>query len=145
MAKSRDSAKVGDTKSPALQPTKAGLQTASDQAFQIEADSSHPLSRASEFGNLAASLKAVDVQSKAPLTCRQKLWFSCFFDGTGNNLDADLGMKKHSNIARLFRVRKETGVGKGVFAVYIPGVGTYFPEIGDDGGSPLGLGCGEMG
>jgi hypothetical protein len=29
--------------------------------------------------------------------------------------------------------------------VYIPGIGTYFPEIGDDGGGALELGCGAMG
>ncbi|WP_084677063.1 T6SS phospholipase effector Tle1-like catalytic domain-containing protein [Massilia niastensis] len=52
---------------------------------------------------------------------------------------------KHSNIARLYRVHKPKNQEDGILSVYIPGVGTYFPEIGDDGGSALGLGCGAMG
>jgi hypothetical protein len=92
MAKSRDSAKFGYSKSPALKLTKAGLQIASDQAFQIPAKSSHPMSKAADLGNLAAPLMASSAQNKSPLNCRQNLCFSCLFDGRDNNLDADLGM-----------------------------------------------------
>ncbi|QWE96988.1 hypothetical protein [Cupriavidus sp. EM10] len=34
-------------------------------------------------------------------TCEQQPWFSFFFDGTGNNLEADRPVHKMSNIARL--------------------------------------------
>ena len=77
--------------------------------------------------------------------CKQSLWFSFFFDGTGNNLDADEGLSKHSNVAKLFRAHASNDASVGIYRTYIPGVGTYFPEIGDDGGSKLGLGTGAMG
>ncbi|MDE2431055.1 MAG: DUF2235 domain-containing protein, partial [Burkholderiales bacterium] len=44
-----------------------------------------------------------------------------------------------SNIARLFRAYPDKDTKTGVYGFYIPGVATYFKEIGDDGGSTLGL------
>lgn len=35
-------------------------------------------------------------------TNTKALWLTFFFDGTGNNLDADLENHEHSNVARLF-------------------------------------------
>lgn len=77
-------------------------------------------------------------------TCRIKLRVTFFFDGTGNNRDADEPLNKSSNVARLFRAHPPTREAGGIYRFYIPGVGTYFPEIGDRGGK-LGLAMGKGG
>jgi hypothetical protein len=69
-------------------------------------------------------------------TCQQCLWISVFFDGTGNNRDADLPTLEHSNVARLSRAHPDSPK-MGVVPIYIPGIGTPFPEIGDDGTGPI--------
>ncbi|MFZ5521317.1 MAG: phospholipase effector Tle1 domain-containing protein [Pseudomonadota bacterium] len=56
-----------------------------------------------------------------------------FFDGTGNNLDADVGAAEHSNVARLYRAHEENAPDRGIYRAYVPGLGTYFKEIGDPG------------
>jgi hypothetical protein len=81
----------------------------------------------------------------APGSCLQRLSLSFFFDGTGNNLDADEGTRKHSNVGRLYNAHAPDNVLTGVYRVYIPGVGTYFKEVGDDGGDKLGLAMGSKG
>lgn len=68
-----------------------------------------------------------------------------FFDGTGNNLDADVGNDEHSNVARLFRAHPQSDSARGLFSYYIPGLGTRFKEVGDPGGTDLGLAFGQMG
>lgn len=73
-------------------------------------------------------------------TCQQKLSISVFFDGTGNNLKADLPTLEHSNVARLFRAHvqpDDAGADDGVHPIYVPGIGTLFPEIGDNGKGPI--------
>ena len=62
---------------------------------------------------------------------QQGVRVSFFFDGTGNNLDADVGNDEHSNVARLFRAHPDKDPGRGIFGYYIPGIGTRFKEIGD--------------
>jgi hypothetical protein len=144
MTKIQKSEQVGDGKSPALRATETGLRQGVEQARHVSADGSKPAARASMIDSLTPALKAAIIQKGTPTTCKKILWLSFFFDGTGNNLGADLALPKHSNIARLYRVHKKNQK-EGTLAVYIPGLGTYFPEIGDDGGSILGLGCGAMG
>ncbi|MGO4417115.1 hypothetical protein AB4Z27_29565, partial [Cupriavidus sp. KB_39] len=86
-----------------------------------------------------------------PAQCQGQVFVSLFFDGTGNNKDwkePGLGCtqaeaNKHSNVARLYDARVDKPE-EGIFAHYIPGVGTPFKEIGDYGG-PLGLGAGFRG
>lgn len=70
---------------------------------------------------------------------------SFFFDGTGNNMDADLKTGEHSNVVRLYRAHQEDDPSHGRFRIYIPGVGTYFKEVGDSGGTTRGKGFGAMG
>jgi hypothetical protein len=77
--------------------------------------------------------------------CQQALTLSFFFDGTGNNLAADAATDQLSNVARLFEARVEDNRASGRFSFYIPGVGTYFKDIGDPGGTPAGLGMGDRG
>lgn len=73
--------------------------------------------------------------------CRKPVWISCFFDGTGNNYEQDGNgtlnpeKEKYSNIAKLGRFAHEASNAKTqTYALYAPGVGTPFPEIGDSGG-----------
>jgi len=143
MTKNRNDS-VGDSKAPALQAEWRGLRTASDQAAFISADTSAPVSKISALGSVATAVASANSSDKVP-TCKQILWFSFFFDGTGNNLVADEGLSKHSNVAKLFRAHAADDPVIGTYAIYMPGVGTYFPAIGDDGGSKLGLGTGSMG
>jgi hypothetical protein len=68
--------------------------------------------------------------------CVGQVFLGIFFDGTGNNLVADYetpppAERKHSNVVRLFHAHRHDPA-KGYFAEYIPGVGTRFPEIGDN-------------
>jgi hypothetical protein len=128
-----------------LEASEAGLRIGSDQAAKIQVDVSPSVSKPSVIRSVAAAVRTIKVEDAPPTTCKQILWFSFFFDGTGNNRYVDEGMRKHSNVAKLFRVHREPDKVKGIYAFYIQGVGTYFPEIGDDGGGALGLGCGAMG
>lgn len=135
---------VGDSKSPALMATEGNLRGGAEHAKEIQADTSPPAIQCSPISELI-SLKSSDSKKTTSLTCRQKIWFSVFFDGTGNNRNADVNFFKHSNIAKLYRAHKDEASEKGIYAIYIPGVGTYFPEIGDSGGSVAGMVAGEMG
>ncbi|MFX7140658.1 DUF2235 domain-containing protein, partial [Acinetobacter baumannii] len=68
-----------------------------------------------------------------------------FFDGTGNNIDADTPSREHSNVARLFKVHHPNNDTKQVYRRYVPGIGTYFKDIGDPGGTTTGRGMGALG
>lgn len=94
----------------------------------------------------ARALSCVTGQEQAK--CQGQIHVAMFFDGTGNNISADLyqapaGKEKPSNIARLFMTARDKP-HDGYFAFYMPGVGTTFPEIGDKGGT-LGGGAGAGG
>lgn len=79
------------------------------------------------------------------LSCQQCLALSFFFDGTGNNLEADVGTLQQSNVARLFESHPQNDPVLGRYAFYIPGLGTYFKEIGDPGFTKRGRGMGHKG
>jgi hypothetical protein len=83
----------------------------------------------------------------APSSCQQSLTLSFFFDGTGNNLDADVGTWEHSNVARLYRSHLLDSPPEGLYSFYIPGIGTLFMdrEVQDPGGTALGRGFGAQG
>jgi len=53
-------------------------------------------------------------------------------------MEADLGLLKHSSVARLFRAHLKADPVAGIWRIYIPGLGTNFPVIGDEG-KTLGL------
>lgn len=78
-------------------------------------------------------------------TCSQCITMSIFFDGTGNNLDADSPSREHSNVAKLFKVHHTNNDIKQVYRRYVPGIGTYFKDIGDPGGTTTGRGMGALG
>jgi len=72
-------------------------------------------------------------------TCSSQLFVGIFFDGTDNNrqrdyLECPVEKRRHSNIVRLFHTYRDE-YENGYFRIYIPGVGTKFPEIGDSGKS----------
>lgn len=144
MSKSPENDAVGDRRTPPLTPQHAALRGGVDQADRLVAEAAAPQQARSTSAGLAAAARK-GARLGSPTDCRQQPWLSFFFDGTGNNLDADIGTARHSNVAKLYRVHQEDDLVNGVYRVYIPGVGTYFSEVGDDGGSTLGLGSGRMG
>lgn len=72
-------------------------------------------------------------------TCSIPLWISVFFDGTGNNRDADEPVHRDTNVARLFRSQGRDNSAEAKFAIYVPGIGTYFREIDDPGSTDTGM------
>lgn len=87
------------------------------------------------------------VRSRQATRCQGQVYVSLFFDGTGNNKDwveegqslSQTARNKHSNVARLFQAHVDDPQG-GVFAYYMPGVGTPFREIGDTSKFEYGVG-----
>jgi hypothetical protein len=57
-----------------------------------------------------------------------------FFDGTGNHEYVDRQTREHSNVARLYGIHPKPDSQAGMHPYYIPGIGTPFPAIGDEGG-----------
>lgn len=145
MAKSQANNAVGDSIAPAQRQNAETLRLAVDQARQIQADAAPISAPVSKIESFAASARNIAECKRAPGDCVQTLWFSFFFDGTGNNMDADLGTEKHSNVAKLYRVHPVNDPVDGKYRFYIPGVGTYCKEAGDDGGGLLGNACGGKG
>ncbi len=92
----------------------------------------------------AQSLSCRLDEAPSVYSCKVQLKVGFFFDGTGNNLDADSGTDEHSNVARMFNAFPDDMRDKGVYKHYIPGLGTYFREIGDPG-SDWGKGFGARG
>ncbi|CAJ0719080.1 hypothetical protein LMG6871_02682 [Ralstonia edaphis] len=83
-----------------------------------------------------------------PLRCETIVQVGLFFDGTNNNLVRDFDeqppqKRYHSNIVRLFRgypSDKDNVLGNSerFYRFYMPGVGTRFPEIGENAESTYG-------
>lgn len=71
-----------------------------------------------------------DVPENAPgprQDCSDVIHISVFFDGTGNNKDADEASKKWSNPARMWRAAEMAAPrGEPIYPIYISGVGTLF-------------------
>ncbi|MBA8680759.1 DUF2235 domain-containing protein [Stenotrophomonas tumulicola] len=77
--------------------------------------------------------------------CQGQVHVNIYFDGTGNNrlwpgtfvsgktrsTETQLARNGHSNVARLYDARLNEEAS-GFFNYYIPGVGTPFPDVGDD-------------
>ncbi|CAN5190720.1 hypothetical protein BH11PSE9_BH11PSE9_09590 [soil metagenome] len=84
-----------------------------------------------------AKLVEPTLQPTDGTSCKQNIRISVFFDGTGNNLKADVPDIGHSNVAKLFRAHPESDDALSAYAIYVPGIGTYFKEIDDKGGASL--------
>ena len=78
-------------------------------------------------------------QPTSSADCQQEPWISIFFDGTGNNFDADINTRKHSNVARLFEAHPVDDRVRGIYRIYIPGLGTYNRDISDSGDGLVGI------
>jgi hypothetical protein len=76
--------------------------------------------------------------------CELSIQVGIFFDGTGNNLYLDQDKKGHSNVARLYDTYLDSPQ-RGSYRIYLPGVGTPFPLIGEDTESTLGSAFGSGG
>lgn len=103
-------------------------------------------------------------RSKPADSCTTNLFFGFFFDGTKNNYIQAEATKNHSNVARLYDCYPGLSV-PGVlpaftdwqhnparyshfFKVYVPGVASPFPLVGDSGAGlqlKRGAGCGVLG
>lgn len=69
-----------------------------------------------------------DVDNEAPdkrQDCSAVVHLAYFFDGTGNNRDADNELKKWSNVARLYDSARDEQKNA-IYPIYISGVGTRF-------------------
>ncbi|MYN11463.1 T6SS phospholipase effector Tle1-like catalytic domain-containing protein [Pseudoduganella aquatica] len=69
--------------------------------------------------------------------CEVCIQVGFFFDGTNNNRNIAAPALAHSNIARLAAAYPDQP-NRGSYDIYIPGVGTAFPEIGETGPSTMG-------
>jgi hypothetical protein len=101
--------------------------------------------------------------------CEIRINIGVFFDGTGNNQDwvengdvnwrtgianwwnnkpknkqTQLQQRSDSNVARLFRSYPNDPT-EGYFRMYVPGLGTPFPEIGETDAKGMGMGFGAGG
>lgn len=134
-----DSSDCPDIQGPAAPPQAKTLVACAAYAAET-AQAATPATTAS-----VCQHGAQDEVEAAGTECRITLRVALFFDGTGNNRDADEPTHRDSNVTRLFRAHPLDNPKDGLFKLYIPGIGTYFPEIGDPGGTATGLGMGGMG
>ncbi|WP_268796530.1 T6SS phospholipase effector Tle1-like catalytic domain-containing protein [Pseudomonas huanghezhanensis] len=77
-------------------------------------------------------------------SCRLKLQFAIYFDGTRNSIYVDKASGTQSNIAKLYDLAKDESL-ECVYRLYIQGVGTAFPKIGEPTAHPDGASKGAMG
>ena len=88
-----------------------------------------------DLKNLIARAEAQEKQTPpSGKSCQQQLAISFFFDGTGNNEKLDAPLNKTSNVARLYSAHAFKPK-LCIEPIYIPGVGTPFPQVGDKGGT----------
>jgi len=97
-----------------------------------------PTPKVEQKVSLSQTVRAIERQSdrnppEDSWKCKKHLLISIFFDGTGNNLDADLSTMEHSNVARMYRAHMPDDTLNGISRIYVPGIGTLFPAIRDDG------------
>jgi hypothetical protein len=104
-------------------------------------------------GSTAGIRKVVATQQLRPEKCEIAIHIGVFFDGTGNARDGNgnpdpqwqhKAGRKHSNVARLFDAYPDDKL-VGSFPMYVPGLGTPFPDIGEDEPAVFGNAAGEGG
>jgi hypothetical protein len=99
---------------------------------RVVTDSPQPMS---SIERLSYGLKQSNSSSPGAVAdCSQTLWLTVYFDGTGNNERVDVPTFEHSNVSRLHRARLPDSEAAGRYSFYVPGIGTPFREIGDEGG-----------
>ena len=145
MDKDISSADVGDKKSPSMRQSAAMFEISANAELPIQAVSALKKTIVKKLENFSKSQKHTIERQSSIGSCEQELWFSFFFDGTGNNMEADIKKLKHSNVAKLYRVHQDDDSVSGIYRFYIPGVGTYFKDVNDSGGTKLGLASADKG
>lgn len=103
--------------------------------------------------NELEKIRQIETREQAPVghpleSCKTNLFFGFFFDGTRNNYNLAEFSRSHSNVARLYDCYPGENVPDVLanvpwkyqraryahfFKVYIPGVGTPFPQVNDTG------------
>jgi uncharacterized protein (DUF2235 family) len=134
---------MSDNKTPLSQPIQNRQNGADAANLGTEPTQRLSAPRTPSTAGTAASVTQ-QAANQAP-GCTQRISLAFFFDGTGNNLDADKGTNEHSNVARLFNAHTRDNDVTLTYRRYIPGIGTYFKEIGDPGGTTTGNGMGAYG
>lgn len=124
MSQSHATASVHFPSASTCKPGAAGCAVGAIQSIKIDAQ------RARNRGIAKGESKPTVVAD-----CQQEPWLTFYFDGTGNNEKIDAPTNEHSNVARLHRARIDNEERTGRMSFYIPGIGTPFREIGDEGGS----------
>ena len=131
-----DSRRSAATTGPAVRQPKAALASSASASeclrAPIEATPRAP-SGAQTLAQQARGIESRLEKQRPAFTCKVVLKLAFFFDGTGNNFDADQGTDKHSNVARLYGAHPESDSSIGSYRFYIPGLGTYFRAVGDIG------------
>jgi hypothetical protein len=97
-----------------------------------------PGKTAERLKNQEAKPSDLSPKPAAASPCCINLTLNFFFDGTGNNMKTDQGTQETSNITRLFLAHQDDSDAQSLYAYYIPGIGTLFPDIGDPGVSKTG-------
>ncbi|MYM36810.1 hypothetical protein GTP38_20980 [Duganella sp. FT94W] len=92
-------------------------------------------------GTRIAPVNSVESPMPSPLpqasSCETVVQIGIFFDGTGNRLDPISGPSALSNVARLHYTYPDFQ-SLGSHRIYVPGLGTRFPLIGEDSDSTSG-------
>lgn len=133
---------------PSIQQSDAGIGASANLAetkAQPTANTYPPSKSSPSLIELCNRISNENGSSESTHGCHQKLRISFFFDGTGNNLGADKPTQEMSNVAKLFLAHQERDISEGLHPFYIPGIGTYFKDIGDPGGTTKGLAFGAFG
>jgi hypothetical protein len=139
MNKSQIGDNVGDFQAKAMMPHSVGLRASEDLGARLRAEPAPKAVQSAPIGDVAHSLKLA--QTKVP-TCKQTLWLSFYFDGIGNNLEADarsIATWQNSIVYMLRTIHKKAYID------FIFRASEYFKDVGDPGGTDLGLGAGRMG
>ena len=98
----------------------------------MESMPSNPLGIAPARSAPLTKIRRVEPERLADASsCEVIVQIGIFFDGTGNNRDADLPKLAHSNIARLFDAYL-AALTQSTYKFYIPGLGTPFPQIDEN-------------
>jgi hypothetical protein len=85
--------------------------------------------RAPTARDLSQRASTVDAAASSGLCCTKEIQVGIFFDGTNNNMERDRPANGHSNVVTLYDAHLDDNAT--FFRYYIPGVGTRFPEIGE--------------
>jgi Uncharacterized alpha/beta hydrolase domain (DUF2235) len=104
-------------------------------------------------GSTAGVKRTIATKNLDAKKCEIAIHIGLFFDGTGNSRDGNgnthsqwqhEAQRKHSNVARLFAAYPDDPI-EGYFRMYVPGLGTPFPQIGEAEPAMFGNAGGEGG